>query len=275
MTQAVRADPGNADHRLVVDVARKVGAPVPDQWEITDQKGFAIAYANAAKQQAEREYDADLSAIVGRSMPPGLEWDAFIANAQVQGPWRAMIGAPSDITLSSSMGYQAFHDQVYEPTLDSRINTEIAPLVGSDSDYTDGGPREKSGRSAMEWLVVPPMALVLSLLGVLVHLYRVSNYTLWMIAPTMPKRRGTILAATCVIALAAFWSPNPISSSDTFSYFEARTMQRFGAVTALASRWIVQAQPYFYPIGEAARQVALLGFDFGFEPDALSPGDNG
>jgi hypothetical protein len=272
-SQVARANPNSAEHHRVVDAARSAGAPVTDEWEIGDQRGFAISYASAARQQAEKEYKADVSAIVGQPMPPGLEWNAFAASPQVQVPWRATIGATPDITLSASMGYQAFHDQVYEPTLHSRIDTEIAPLIGPDSDYADGGPRETSGRAAMEWLVVPPMALVLSLIGALIHLYKVANFALWMIAPTMPKRRGIILAATCITALSAFLAPNQISSSDTFAYFEAKTMQKFGAVTALSSRWIVQAQPYFYPIGEAIRRMALLGFDFGYQPDALLSGD--
>lgn len=246
--------------------ARNAGAPVGDGWSPSDRRGFADAFAVDALRVAQANYEADVIRVVGGHLPTGLDWGAFIASEPVQTRWRASLGVDDDVAISSSMGFDAFRNLVYNPTLERAVSREAAPLVGPDEDFADGGRLEEAGRAAMQWLVVPPLALALSLIGALVHLFKVANYGTAIAIPALPRRRAALLVATAAIACGAYLAPNPISSSEAFDYFEARTLKRFGVGAAVASRWIVQAEPFFYPVGESARRFLLLGYDFGWGP---------
>jgi hypothetical protein len=247
-----------------IEAARAAGAPVADDWQPADGRGFAQAVAGEALAAAQAAYEADVVAAIGSPLPPGLDWTAFTESTPVQTRWRAFLGAESDAVLSSSMGFEAFRDRVYDPALDHAVRRAVQDLTSPDRDWEDGGRYAEAGRAAVQWLVIPPLALALSLVGALVHLFKVANFSLLLTAPALKRRRTMLALATIALGSCAYLAPNPISSSEAFHYFEARTLRRFGVVAAAASRWIVQAEPLFYPVGETARRVLLVGYDFGW-----------
>lgn len=254
-----------------VEEARELGAPVADGWSPQDRRGFVAAFAAARRLEADAGYDADITSILGRSLPPGLDWDAFTATEEVQSRWRASIGADQAATLSSSMGFSAFRDLVYEPALERAVRREAEPLVGAEIAWEDGGPLEAAGRAAVKWLVVPPMVLALSLLGAMVHMFKAANLVLALLAPSLQRRGTMVLVGTLVLASAAFLAPNAITESDAFSHFESTTAERYGPGAAVASRWILQAEPFFHPVGDVARRWLLIGFDFEWGNEPVAP----
>jgi hypothetical protein len=256
---------------VAIDDARAAGAPVPDGWQPSDRRTFAALIGAEIGTVAEAAYAADVTAMLGGPLPPGLDWAAFTGSPLVQARWRSFLGAAPDASLSSAMGFEAFRDRVYYPAVDRAVQRVVQDVTGPEQDWEDGGPQAELGHAAMHWLIIPPLALAFSLLGALVHLFKVTNFSLMLLLPSMRRRRTVLAMATLALGSCVYLAPNAISSSEAFHYFEARTLRRFGAVAALTSRWIVQAEPLFYPVGEVSRRVLLVGYDFGLGPSAGNP----
>src|SRR5690606_19404263 len=113
-----------------------------------------------------------------------------------------------------------------------------------------------------------PIALAFSLLGALVHLFKSANYISAVAVPRIPRRRTITLGAVTVLALMPFLLPNAVSHSRVHGYFEARTSEALTPPAAWAARWVIQAQPFFYPFNEAIRTQLLRGYDFGYNPES-------
>jgi len=165
---------------------------------------------------------------------------------------------------------------------DRQVHDRHDALLAPESAYADGGSLEDEGRSAMKSLVVPPFALALSLAGALVHLFKSANYIIRAIKPNLgagflrhglarlpfgrrTNRRGqALLAAVALLAVSAFFLPNQVSRSVAFGYFERQTAANLGVAAAAGSGWVVQAQPFFYPLNEGIRRHVLLGLSYGY-----------
>lgn len=244
-------------------VAAALGAPVGAGWRAGDRRGFSDAFVAAARARAEAAYAEDVQDALRMRLAPGMGWEAFTALDEIQARWRTALGAPPGSRLSPGMGFAAYEADVFEPAIDAVVHRDASPLVGDADAYGPGGDMEATGRAAMEWLLVPPIALALSLLGALVHVFKVSDFGLRLLVPGLRGRRLVAASAVLAIGLGVFLAPNRISASDAFAHCEERTRESFGAAAALTARWIVQAQPFFYPLGEAARRLALFGYEFG------------
>jgi hypothetical protein len=119
----------------------------------------------------------------------------------------------------------------------------------------------------MALLVVPPIALAFSLAGALVHLFKISNYLArigvgW--AGDSLRFNPTPMIAMVVvgIALSAFLLDNEITRSKLFEFQQREMFGNGQAPQATVCRWVVQAQPYFWPVNEWIRMNVLHGFAF-------------
>lgn len=268
---------------------RAEGIGVPSGWNPSDRGAFNVAIASRIGREAGAAFERESRSAAGAALPAGMQWKEFCAHPAIQAKWRSALGVPDGVRLSPDMGFPAYRDTVYQPTVDRQVHERHDALLLPESAYADGGSHEDEGRSAMKSLVVPPFALTLSLAGALVHLFKSANYITRAASPgfgdgflgrglaRLPfgwrtaKRGQALLAAVALLALSAFFLPNRVSRSAAFSYFERQTVGNFGPAfgpaAATGSRWVVQAQPFFYPLNEAIRRHVLLGLGYGYRAD--------
>lgn len=280
---------------------RRKRIEVPNGWNPADRHTFDRAVLNRVNREARARFESETSGRIGVAIPPGLSLAQFIAVPHVQIRWRDEIEAPAGAALDPGMSPEQYGRAVHEPTVRRLVDEEVRALLLPATAYADNGSQGEKGRRAMEALVVPPFALALSLLGALFHIWKAARYTSrliwrqrlpeavyvaahdpndWLLYPAqraaespqvagraerrLKVREYGMLGVVALIATCAFLAPNRISSSAVFGYFEARTAETMGTSAALATRWVVQAQPYFYPANEFIRQHLLFGLSFGY-----------
>jgi hypothetical protein len=256
-----------AMRRAVALAVQARGIDVPEDWNPADKGAFVRAAAAPATLEADRAFREAATSLAGAPLPADLEFAEFEAQAPVQARWRAALGAPPEgAPLSHDMTLEAFKAAVWAPEIDASAQQRAAALLEPPATYADGGARERDGRLAMEALAVPPIALAFSLLGALVHICKASSFAARIWVPGLRRRNLVAVAVVAAIAVLPWFLPNEVSRSPTFDYMERQTWQQVSPVAAIGARWVVQAQPWFYPVNEAVRRRLLLGFGFGYEP---------
>lgn len=255
---------------LVVKGLRERGIAVPEGWAPYDKLAFQRAAADGAKQEADRRFRRVVEHEVGKgvTLPTNLSWGQFVAHPAVQKRWREELNAPAAARLRPTMTADEFSRQIYEPAVAKAVTQEGKRYDALAKEFADGGTQESFGREAVRAMIVPPIALAISLLGAMVHLFKFTNYATQLAAPVLRAsvwRRPIIAAAVAGVALSALAVPNAVTTSRIYGYFEDQTEAKIGAQAALAMTWAIQMQPYAYPANELIRTTVLMGYNFGYE----------
>jgi hypothetical protein len=251
----------------VASSERSKGIPVSPGWEPDDKAGFVEATQRALGDKAEAAYEAKARLPDGDVFPKGLTLDEFELLPGIQKRWHDTLHLSGNARLTHGLNGQKFVETVYSPVAAAIAARALRPFALPGSNYADGGPAESAGRDAMALLIVPPIALAFSLAGALVHLFKISNYLArigvgWAGDSLQFNPTPMIAVVVVGVALSAFLLSNEITRSKLFD-FEQREMYAKGqAVPAVVCRWVVQAQPYFWPVNEWIRVNVLRGFAF-------------
>lgn len=254
----------------VRDRVRSEGVPVPDDWEVYDQQGFYRAVERGVMQEADARFKrAIYSEFDGRtSIRPGLSWPKFAAHPDVQSKWRDMMDLPDGIRIPVDAGFPKFISAVFDPFVAEQAKKQLAIYRSSTTDYAVGGKHEEAGEAAIRAAIVPPIAFFFSILGALVHVFKTSVFAI-KVGVSTQKERGLLVAVVgafvLVVSLYPIATPNSITLSRVFSYFEEQTTANVGGYAAGSMRWVIQAQPVFYPVTDFVRSYVLMGFDFNYD----------
>lgn len=245
------------------------GIPVSKNWNPSDRNGFNSAIVKKVKAEADAAYAAAQNKLLpgAEPLPKGMAWEQFYQHDSVQQAWRQMMGLESRIRIEPDMTPERFTEAIYTPMTKDMIQAEMTRLRADDADFQDGGKLEEIGRDAMMALVVPPIALTFSLIGAMVHLFKVANYSILLARPRFEHRMPVILGAAMTLTILGFMVPNNVTYSRVYQNLEMQTDITFTPFAAYAVRWVVQSQPFFYPLNETIRTVVLRGISFGYQAE--------
>lgn len=243
---------------------RQKGIPVPNNWKLTDRKGFINVYS----AKAETTLDGEMRKVLRKHALPETfpinisSFDAFLNQAAIQAAWKKALGMPEQAWLSNGMLVEKFETHAFIPLRESLIAEKRAILLSPARTFADGGALEKLGKDAVRELIVPPIALLFSLVGVIVHLCKTSFYVLRYAIP-WPRRiallNGILFAVLLMMPLRV---TTPVTDTEIYAYVERRIAETNPA-TAVIMRWIIQAQSFMYPVNAWIRDVPLRGIRFG------------
>ncbi|MEZ0167251.1 hypothetical protein [Microvirga sp. TS319] len=160
---------------------RDSGVPVSKNWNPLDEQGFR----NAARQKIKSSLDAAYKSAVeealgkGASLPHTLNFKGFLEQSAVQAKIRRELSLPrSGPVITAIIEDRDLEEHVYKPLLESRHKKLAQEYLQDTTTFGDGGSNEDIGRNAMRAVVVPPIALAFSLLGMTVHIFKFANYLL-------------------------------------------------------------------------------------------------
>jgi hypothetical protein len=233
--------PGRIPRREWPSVAATVqamGVPVPADWNPANRPTFMAASASALRHEADTTYSDFVTQHFHANLPTGLDWDAFCGEPTIQNRWLAMIRAPARVALSPGMGFETFSRDVYEPQLQSVFLPQLENLSGPPATFSATGRFAAAGQVAAAWVTAPAMLLYMIVLCILWHTGRLVHLGCRILLPAVRASTRRI-AQACLIAVA---------------------------VIPLA--WLPGNQPLLGVIGSELRNAVLLGYDFGYDPDA-------
>ncbi|MCJ8354219.1 hypothetical protein [Novacetimonas hansenii] len=214
-----------------------------------------MAYMNALGRDVtgEREF-----------IPPGLGFAAFANLPPCVAMMRQALHVPDDIPISANMTAEQFASEVRTPMVTREVERRISELDFPADTFVDGQEHAQIGREAMEAVIAPALALVFSVLGALVHLYKSTFYLLYSARTPTGVAHAVVSCMLIAVIIALIRSPNDITRSDLFSSLEtqvnAASPWGLGHVLNTSIRWMIQAQPHLYPLNEADRRLLHLTF---------------
>lgn len=228
-----------------------------------------------AGRENRRFYENNSRRIADEVLPDDLSLVQFAHAQGISAKFAHALG-PDVTVFEPNLSYTDYHDRYWSTMVDSQTTKQVKALDHPASDFDDGGPQEKAGRDAMEACVAPPLALLFSILGSLLHSFKVCLYgSIWKWPRAGKAKRWALLSlGAAVVAFAPFVLPNPITKSPLFVYLQNQTEAQddgtLGWRDAMMYRWIIQSEPYTYPVNELLRRTVLLGMKYG-TGDAPNP----
>lgn len=235
-------------------VRRKVmdRLPVSSNWNIVDKSGFMVAYVQTAQKEIDKTYRDKLSLAFGSDVyiQPGLSFDGFLATTAIQQRLRdelrrSMGLSVGDGVIYPSMSDNAFMTTVYRPAITDTTKDFLA-MASDDASFENYKVAVK-GRAAYQAATLPGMAIILSLAGAALHIFKLSAYLLQAygymrgnLSSALGTRRfyfgGGVLTTALVASL--LWG-NSVTSTETF-----RSISNNGVYASVLEKAIA-VQPAF------------------------------
>jgi hypothetical protein len=155
--------------------------PVSSEWDIVDRNGFMVAYRKVAVKEVKLAYANKITSLLGSDafLEPGLSFDAFLADNDVQNIVRKNLKRDLGIDVGNAvitpkMSAASFDVAVYRPYA-SKVATELSGVaVGNDAPLS--GAQLDLAKKAYQAATLPAMALLLSLAGAALHVFKFTSY---------------------------------------------------------------------------------------------------
>ncbi|WP_312229680.1 hypothetical protein [Pseudescherichia sp.] len=282
----------NVPRRYYASVRNNVrgqGVPVANNWSPSDRAGFDAAVAKTVRQR----YLAQRTVVFeGVTIPKRLDWGVFFRQEVVQKSLREKLLLPTGTLVREEYplndGLKQFALELQTAHLNEAVKQQLPKLQASLRSYSIGGENEKQGEDAARAVIVPPVALIFSLVGALTHLAKLLYLILVPLTATLLSRRSSrpvrllnrhplIFPVALISGLLVMFScmNNTITVSPAYQNLKDALQGAEITITdePLFLRGesllrIVHAvsigQSYSYPMNQYLRETVLGGFDFGY-----------
>lgn len=241
--------------------------PVSSNWNIVDKSGFMAAYWKTASAEIRKAYADKINAVLGGEgfIEPGQSFDGFLANPTIQKKLRDELARKFGFSfapgiISPTMSAAAFEATVFQPARLS-VRQDFVKMTSDPSTF-DQAVAAAKGRDAYQAATLPSLAILLSLAGAALHIFKFSAYLFQAygfargdLSNAYGVRRfafgGGVLAST--IAIALLWG-NPVTSSDGY-----RSIGQDG-VYAMVLDKAIAVQPGMQALGGLLQNTGIWGF---------------
>ena len=249
-------------HHDVGYSVREKGIPVPYDWKPSDKATFIQAFQKEAKKQLAAAVNKANPRMAQLPLEGFNDFETFLQHPVVQRQWREALQAPESAVLRNGMSARDFERQTYIPWYEHLVTEQKKALLAASAEFDSGGKHEALGKEAMRGLIVPPLALLFSLLGIIVHVCKTGLYSLRLLIPWLSLAIFINVALLGALMAAPLFLSNPISRTPVFCRVESR-IGTGHPYTAKMLRWIIEGQTYIYPVNNWIRIHMLRGATFG------------
>ena len=250
--------------RVLRHVAAEAGARIPSGWTVSGGKSWRAAVTHALRAHARERWDAQMRASMGTPVPPGMTWAQFLDNAAV----RTRIAQRMGGFIPPGLSAADFRREVLHPRA-----RRVAGQGVADWRRIAAGRDPALGREALLGVLVPPIALCLSLFFALLNGVNVIR-ALWggsrlrgaiRCAPGTHAVRtafqripaAPMLVALIFIIAVPFTFRNPISRSPAFQSLFTQSAAHAGFLL-WPMDWLIRAEPVFYTAGRPVLRAGSL-----------------
>ncbi len=290
--EAKRLKTWNVPRRYYVTVRKQVrgqGVPVTNDWSPSDRTGFNAAVAKAARQK----YLAQRTVVYkGVTLPKRLDWGVFFRLDVIQKELREKLLLPANTLVREEYPLndklKQFALELHTPHLNEAVKQQLPELRAAVSSYSAGGSNEKLGEDAARAVIVPPIALIFSLVGALTHLAKLLYLVLLPLTATLLTRRPSrpvrflnrhplAFPVALIVVLVVTFSLINNSITESVAYKNLKDglagakititdepLPLSGGAVLRVMHAVSIGQSYSYPINQYLREHVLQGFDFGY-----------
>lgn len=203
------------ERSLIWQRAKEKGLILPRSFDPNDKKGFLRIVSNNIIAEIKLGYERGITRHTGGYIPPDLTYDEFLKHKTIQKGIRKAIDLPdSSVAIVPDMTDEVFEAAVYRPSLKATANYVLATTQLKASDFTGNPKYLDRGVHAVQAVELPVLAILLSLAGATLHLFKFTNYSLKLLGQfnnraLKPLRRpfaSSAVAAVFLIAMSVFIS---------------------------------------------------------------------
>jgi hypothetical protein len=155
--------------------------PVSSEWDIVDRSGFMAAYRKVAVKEIKFAYADKITSLLGADafLEPGLSFSGFLADNDVQKVVRSNIKRDIGVDIGSvvvtpEMSSASFDAHIYRPYL-SKVANDLADVAIDNGERLSGSQRTVA-KMAYQAATLPATALLLSLAGAALHVFKFTSY---------------------------------------------------------------------------------------------------
>jgi hypothetical protein len=238
------------------------GIPVPKTWRIRDRGTFLAAAKKKIRQQIVAEYTQQIEMNLGEgaNLMPDLSFEAFLKNPMVQKKIREelwQLDPPKNVIISPEMSQASFEKAIYEPQ-HGKATEELMEAISAAPDDFERGSLAQRGMDAVKAVQLPALAILLSLTGAIIHIFKFTGYGVTFLAYLFDVNRlktGKVRhALSFAVVAVAGWSLLGL----TVSSFKSEAIDRIstnGGVYASLVKGAVVLQPQLATIGGALAEI--------------------
>lgn len=261
-----------ADWPAVRNHVLRQGIYVPPGWDPADRNTYVASAETHIEHVANNQFAQFAKELGDPGLGFGLSFYQFSHLTPIINKWRNSLHLKpgQDADLSPTTTFPQWEQEYYAPILEKQIQKRIHQIEQPVSAFAQGGPLYHRGYDAMQAMLAPPMALCFSILGALVHLYKSGKYIMLVRFRSTKRQRRIVklsmLLLVTMIGFMPFIAKNSISRSPIFTTLikDAKAQGSTSAkLDSTGITWVVQAQPYFYPMNDLFnRTLKSMGFSY-------------
>lgn len=271
----------------VVSETRKQLPCLPKYWDPADESTFRQCVESEV-QRKQKSVENKQIIRNGHVIPRNTNFDQFFASEGVQ------IGIRKELKITAPVRFKAdygnsrqFMSDAYYPVVNALAAEEIKRLVANPQAFERGGKFEKEGLEAARAAIVPPVALLFSLMGGIGHFGKLIYLVCALAAGLAFFKRGgvpkglrwfLIAVPFLVIGASVFLlsrQENAVTTSEVYGSLREKVEKaaildegnRGGALTGLMLKSlhiVAVGQGIAYPMNEGIRTQVLNGITFGY-----------
>ncbi|MBS9405450.1 hypothetical protein KG088_17740 [Halomonas sp. TRM85114] len=224
---------------------------MPANYRLRDHESFINGVESELIRQLKQRFIDQAKSRFDAAIPPELGTEAFIAHPGVQLPLKEALGVESRTTpVPLNLSEKAFRDTILVARIEQSLAAERARLMVKTAYYADGEPYAEDGKLYVRSVLIPPVAMGLSLffgLLNLVSLLAISFNKFGMGHRAAATGRYVLLAIIIVLPIAF---SSQIAQTAPFQRIVEETQESLGWGRYLVV-WLTSLQPAIYPIGDA------------------------
>ena len=224
-----------------------------------EMKEFESVYLRGERDKIERRYRNEMNENFGGPIVAGLSREVFATEPRIQEKIRSEMGIKNaSVAILPGLSEAQFKQDVYQRLLDDGINDAAHEYLGRPQDYKAGGRLAREGARAIKGSYVTLIALSLSLLGSIVHVWKVIRFAIKVVNTgqsrhTLPIRKAMLFANLSVFLVLVFFLAtveSELTSSLVFKIAMARIADISTYVPAVLIESVINAETTLYPIAK-------------------------
>lgn len=243
------------------------GLQLPEDWTLSDRAAFELAVDARVNEELRREWNTRMQA-EGLDAGPDLTFARFERLPEVQRPMRDEMGEDYVEPMLTTWDRERFRQNVIEPGIDRRVGETIEQLEAEATLFGDGQIYEATGKDALRALLVPPIAMILSLILVFLSTGKILINSTGLLLEARagagmrrPARcyalKGLLVVALVLVVLFVLPftlrpASEPLDSrAGPVGYLVSNLDEAASPWLAHATRWTLDVQPAVLPVGLA------------------------
>lgn len=236
--------------------------PVPKTWRIRDRGTFVAAVKQKIRQEIIDEYTQQIELHLGKGaqLMPDLSFEEFVKNAAVQKKIREQMwqtDLPKNVVISPDMPQATFVKAVYAPQHDKAVEELMEAVAAPPEDFLSGSLAEK-GMDAVKSVQLPALAILLSLTGAIVHIFKFAGYSVTFFGYLFDVQRLKTGFLRHALSFAIVAVSGWLLLGLTASSFRSEAIDRIAAgdgIYATLVKGAVVLQPQLAVIGSALSEA--------------------